>query len=817
MKKEDDDKAKCVNCNNKINKFNLHNFFLEKKRNLTFEQMPSKMKKSKRDAPDDDFDSNNEDVIANQIPDFEDGDLSELHYKDKLKDDYVDYWKKLKDVCTSIVVNEFFGNSDNLFVFMRFLVTSVNRFIDKISDDLIAKGVLKERCVLVYKGGNVLRMIHNEFHRDIPKESAIHLEQFFGDSFSRSDADFSIYIPDINELVKDNKINEIMNITDQLYIYIKDLRDKLEEKPYANFEFVKFDEKNQALSFKKYNNELKDAIKHYSNEKLKNGDRLKFSAIQWKTSVYPYNANEKKKFEIIDDMIISFENEKYQNSMNYEIGEKLNLLIDGSRKKDNDIGNKYFIYAQNNKALRYKKTSIKSLIDDDDDNNEPDAIFNLVRTKVTFNIHLFDEDEKKLKNKLCGGELIDISIPYDRHSRQLMERYKSKISPFVDFTLYRDPSLNRNDDENEFDKDAPVKITTYNLEYLIQDLEQILLSDEKPWITPKYEKRLKRLIYLYYINIYTQKLANSRGRSMIWHDFSLIAITYIRYGKILSAIIRQDNATLSYLETNNEINKDHYTIVNGKFRIAYPYIDNFISIREYLYNTPDVNADGEPEFKDLSDEEIIFMKKYFTVKKLNDIKIGLLQQDAAMFKNIFNKIKLSMGGAINAMKDLFLHLKIQFSDGIVNGYKQDMNRYSELLISKRINAEILPKAIEYMRLYQMSKEGNAYNPTMHLDTYYGSELKDELFRPIKKLLMFVQNKYDSIIDSIYYDNFVDMGDGEKQALITTINNIGEYLTLISKCSEVLEKASEHADVYIETEGYIPNERLFRGDAYNSLY
>jgi methylaspartate ammonia-lyase len=146
-----------------------------------------------------------------------------------------------------------------------------------------------------------------------------------------------------------------------------------------------------------------------------------------------------------------------------------------------------------------------------------------------------------------------------------------------------------------------------------------------------------------------------------------------------------------------------------------------------------------------------------------------------------------------------------------------MNRYSELLISKRINAEILPKAIEYMRLYQMSKEGNAYNPTMHLDTYYGSELKDELFRPIKKLLMFVQNKYDSIIDSIYYDNFVDMGDGEKQALITTINNIGEYLTLISKCSEVLEKASEHADVYIETEGYIPNERLFRGDAYNSLY
>ena len=59
----------------------------------------------------------------------------------------------------------------------------------------------------------------------------------------------------------------------------------------------------------------------------------------------------------------------------------------------------------------------------------------------------------------------------------------------------------------------------YSIKYLIYDLENILFSQrEYPWVDAKYKKRLNRLIYMHFVNIFIV-LEDGNAKMAILNDF----------------------------------------------------------------------------------------------------------------------------------------------------------------------------------------------------------------------------------------------------------------------------------------------------------
>ena len=76
------------------------------------------------------------------------------------------------------------------------------------------KNIDDTEILFIFKGGNVLRTVVNEFKLFIPGNTNRILEDFYGDYFKRSDADFGILInPDIAKRAEIMKMISHLNYT----------------------------------------------------------------------------------------------------------------------------------------------------------------------------------------------------------------------------------------------------------------------------------------------------------------------------------------------------------------------------------------------------------------------------------------------------------------------------------------------------------------------------------------------------------------------------------------------------------------------------
>ena len=366
---------------------------------------------------------------------------------------FEDPQKPLKNIMTDFVVDYFFKYESSLYLFLNLIVLL---YEDAITNYRAKYDLQTHELFFVYKGGNIMRIIAKEFLLDFPENTTRKISKFYSPFFKRSDADFGIYLA---PWVKDYD-KHYMEITDLAYSVQKDIREKISNNTSKYLDFDKYNEMYQKLL-------LADLLEK-SNEEVKDKATVFTDIVIGNVS-----ANNTNKYKPNNDIRIDFVDTKPDDY----IGDREGVQTIMGR-------NKSYMYISYNTALDFSTMT----------NERWRSKFNLVRTKIGFNLNT---DKGTV---YIGGELIDVSIPH---------RKDSELKLFFD-------DINNNLESFEITHDVcNFKFKSYSVYYLTKDLEKILFKQNLfPWGDAKYTKRINRVFYLYFVDIF-MKMKGSNDRCQV--------------------------------------------------------------------------------------------------------------------------------------------------------------------------------------------------------------------------------------------------------------------------------------------------------------
>jgi hypothetical protein len=506
-------------------------------------------------------------VMDGSIPklDYENFDYAVLPEDEAESQEFVDENREIKDICTDMVVNLFLESSASNFNFLKKVYET---FEESITYYRQQKELPAGSLILVYKGGNVLRIISNEFLRELPGSAAFEIQEYYKNFFKRSDADFSIYV--------DPHLENYQRVYDDMITLGFTLQRKLRQEFMQNktkyFDFYKYSNKYKAQSLDPYFKKMRsmNALSNPENETFYNKQvtDLVFEDI-WlprdldnttsnTTDTAGISSNDVKKYVSPADKGIQFDKDNngivvFEIPSPDDVGTVATIGTAGS-------GTDNSIYVQSNETLDFEAGG--------------KVKFALVRSKFAFNVYLDDvpvpldpsatskysvrqtgtvRDEKNRGSqddamkgqgkvmKNIGGELIDLSYPHKDDAK--IDHFYENLSRY----LHR-YELRNNDDKIEFN--------SYSLVYLIEDLEFILFKFvQKPWDAPKYEKRLNRLFYLYMIDIFNKVRTNPQRREI------LLAFTELFNTLMITPIDKMEKVINNFENENEE--KHRFLLINN--------------------------------------------------------------------------------------------------------------------------------------------------------------------------------------------------------------------------------------------------------------
>ncbi|XWV26754.1 hypothetical protein QJ857_gp0300 [Tupanvirus soda lake] len=410
--------------------------------------------------------------------------------------------KELKGVMTDLVVYEFLKTPLQLCNFISLVFTTFDQAIKTYNK---AKGFSDKDIFFVYKGGNILRFISNKVFYMLPGRVKDDMFSYYRDAFKKSDADFSIYI---NPLL-DNFDQAFDEITIIAYFVQNYLRNIFLENPKKYFDYY-----NLSDSAKR------DLYLTYL-DKLNNAEVVKTGVIPGKfLALWTPDVDIGKKYIPKKDFEIFFE--------------KIAKILQGTNNitKSADPNKKSITTFVNLKPIHLEEFEEKELanlaesqLDIYGNISQSEIIvsvnrtttflahggivsFNLVRTKVSFNairdvnLNSLGEQPPEVSEYLVDrldGELIDVSIT-NKQDYNVKHFFENVDKYIVEYKL----------EEGE----CNMPFRAYSIDYLIEDLENILfVQNEYPWDDPKYAKRLKRLIFMYYLSLFLSgDFENNRDR-----------------------------------------------------------------------------------------------------------------------------------------------------------------------------------------------------------------------------------------------------------------------------------------------------------------
>lgn len=392
-----------------------------------------------------------------------------------------DLLREYKDIMTAIVVDKFVSSDESMFNFLRLVYGTFQSSLEEYKKQ---RNLDKWDIFFVYKGGNVLRIIANDFTRELPGLASKKINRRYEKFFKRSDADFSIYVRPT--LVDYDKIYSEL-ITLSFYLQIK-IRQEIMANPHKYFEFCKYNSEYQESILKEFFDKITNsaALKDPGNASFYN---KKFDGIVFGSASYPLNLQ--KTYVGLGDSGIQSKDER-TNILYYINNEYNKLYISANETLDFTAGTNRIKFA-------------------------------LIRTKICFDCYF---DGKLVQ---IGGELIDVSIPH---------RLDSNVEHFFKHTDYV------NQYQLEFQFDEKLVFYSYTLKYLISDLEYILFQfTPLPWDTPKYEKRLNRLFYMYFIDMFIYMKGLDNKKTLITNLKSVFGQNIQTPADIQSAIVSYKNLT----------------------------------------------------------------------------------------------------------------------------------------------------------------------------------------------------------------------------------------------------------------------------------
>lgn len=379
---------------------------------------------------------------------------------------YVDKDRDLKNVGTDIVVQRFFNTPDKLFNFMKLVYGNINKALSNYKK----VNKLEERSIfLLFKGGNVLRIVANGLFDHIPPEQRNFLKKEYAPDFKRSDADFSVYIDDkkINNYNYDILFDQVANV---IYLELNKIRDEFQANPQKYFNLLGLKREVAQAELAKHFEELS-----------------KLPAVEDKTNDNWYQAKFKQ-LQLLDMQAVPAKLCDYKGQLDYKFV-----------KKDSDVegipltNKPNWIVNSDNRVLEWAWGSDpKKLVK-----------FALVRSKVAFE-YTYEKDGKIVRQPI-GGELIDVSIPHrkDDRLREFLDNYDKTVARY---TLVSEAL------------DDKFTMKAYSLENLAEDLQFIIFdSFDRPWNGgPKYAKRINRLFFLYIVEMLgTYGLGSKKAKEYI--------------------------------------------------------------------------------------------------------------------------------------------------------------------------------------------------------------------------------------------------------------------------------------------------------------
>lgn len=392
--------------------------------------------------------------------------------------------KELKAVMTDMVVYEFLNTSKQV---CQFISTVYTAFDDAIKLYNKSKGYSDKDIFFIYKGGNVLRFVSNQAFDLMPGRVKSDLLEYYRDSFKKSDADFSIYINP-----KHANFDVIFaDMTNLAYLVQNYLRNIFLQNPQKYFNFYTIRQENQTDLLNKY------LVKLNETEVVKNqtipGKFTTLSLPNSRTNTGDLKQKKylpKKDFELVFDKkanILESQDTNDPDKISSTIRVDLHAIHLAESDRDEiikiaeaqneiygDIYQSEFIISVNRTTTFLVPGGLIS--------------FNLIRTKISFNATRVT-DQDTILNKI-DGELIDVSIT-NRGDYVVDKFFDNAERHIAEYTLQTE--------------DCDLKFRAYSTEYLTGDLENILfVQNAYPWDDPKYAKRLKRLLFMYYLSLFIE-------------------------------------------------------------------------------------------------------------------------------------------------------------------------------------------------------------------------------------------------------------------------------------------------------------------------
>lgn len=390
----------------------------------------------------------NQDNISIDVCPLSDLTPDKLKIENEESAEYVDYNREVKDFGTKFIVKEFFTTQDTLFNFLKIVYETVDT---RLAEYRAKHGLDERAAFFIFKGGNVLRLLANKFMNMLNPEARDLLKETYSDKFTRSDADFGIFLDPNNLKGKDynETIDEVAKLA---YDALGELRTEFVNSPEKYFNFMQRKSKVATDDLNKYLEKLAD-LEAIEDPENPNWFGAKFAQVQVasesadKSKVCPYRGQYDYRYE--------FDPENKNNIIGIQLGESTSWIM-------NTI----------NKTLKWEIESLPGNF----------VVFYLVRAKAQFE-YTYMKDGMLIK-KPIGGELIDISIPH-RDDFRLQAFLDNQDEWLANYTL------------THAETGASFTMKAESMEGLSADIMEIVFKQfPRPWEAAKYEKRIARLFFL---------------------------------------------------------------------------------------------------------------------------------------------------------------------------------------------------------------------------------------------------------------------------------------------------------------------------------